>query len=466
MKKHLLLLLFPATALALPKLDIKPAEPTLPSPQAVQISPNLAKSEKLTLSEELRANPELTRQMINRAIDSQQFELLPELLRIYEQTPQPDKVLIDYAKGIILSQQGELDQAIRLYRGIIAQYPNFQPVRLRLAQFLFADQQNEAALDQFRKLQAEPLPPEIANRVDQYLAALIARSSWHFNFGLTYVRENNVNNASKARYIYLGNVPFEKNSESLPQKANGLSYHFNLARSFNLLGSHYLHVENQFSGKSYWDNHAFDDQQNRTSLGYQFQNAQSRLALLPFYEMRWYGNHRYNRGYGLRVEAEHWLSPRWQVSLAGEVGQLKYRAGNTALNGTNGLVSATLLHAFNAKSYLYGGVDFLRDLTQDRRLASKRYSGRLGWSQEWWWGISSRMQVSYGKRKFDQKHALFNRLRQDRELDVSLTLWHRNLHFWGITPKLTYSYRRVNSNLPDLYGYDRKRFYVSFERSF
>ena len=466
MKKYLPLTLFiPLAVNATPELEIKSAEPTLPT-QAVIFSENSANSEEITLTKELISKPELTRQMLNRAIDSRQFHLLPELVRIYQQTPNPDLILIDYANGIILASQGDYKTAIDLYRGIIAKHPNFQPVRFRLAQMLFEDRQNEAALAQFRKLQADGLPPQIANGVEQYIATIQKRSDWSFDFGINYLHESNVNNASSSPYVWVGNVPFKKTEESLPQSANGLSYHLNLAKNWNVSGSHYLHFENQFSGKSYWDNHQFDDQQNRSSLGYQYQNAQSRLAFLPYYEMRWYGNHRYNHGYGVRVEAEHWLTSQWQLSTAGEMGKLKHRGENQLADSTTLFGSATLLYAFNAKSYLYGGVDVLRDRTLERSLASKRYTGRIGWGQEWWGGISSRIQLSYGKREFDQAHRIFNQIRQDRELGLNVTLWHRNLHFWGITPKISYQYQRVNSNLADLYSYKRNRVYLSFEKSF
>ncbi|MDD2157958.1 surface lipoprotein assembly modifier [Glaesserella parasuis] len=59
-----------------------------------------------------------------------------------------------------------------------------------------------------------------------------------------------------------------------------------------------------------------------------------------------------------------------------------------------------------------------------------------------------------------------NQVRKDREVGLDVTLWHRNLHFWGITPKISYQYQRVNSNLVDLYSYKRNRVYLSFEKSF
>ncbi|MFW9275478.1 hypothetical protein ACOQO7_13400, partial [Glaesserella parasuis] len=117
-------LFIPLVANATPELEIKSAQPTLPT-QAVIFSEKSANNGEITLTQELISKPELTRQMLNRAIDSRQFHLLPELVRIYQQTPNPDLILIDYANGIILASQGDYKTAIDLYRGIIAKHPNF-----------------------------------------------------------------------------------------------------------------------------------------------------------------------------------------------------------------------------------------------------------------------------------------------------------------------------------------------------
>lgn len=466
-----MLALFPlGLSATMPELERKVATPEMPV-QAVNLVGNFANAAPADLHtatrQELRENPELTRLLLNRVIDAGQFHLLHDLLAIYRQTPNPDPILLDYSEAILFWLNGRPRQAISLYQGILASYPDFAPVRFRLAQMLFEDRQHRAATEQFRVLQAVNLPPQIANLTEQYLHALQAREAWQFNAGINYLQENNVNNASSERYIYVGNVPFEKTPDSLPQKAHGVNYHFNAAKSVNLIGSHYAKVEQNFYGKTFWDNHRYDDQSARLSLGYQYWRAKSSVSLLPFYEMRWYGNHRYHQGYGVRGEFNHWFSPKWQLSLAAERGALKHRAReNRVADGHNLLLSTTLLHLFNAERYLYGGVDYLAERTREAAFASHRYTLRIGWGQTWWKGVTSRVQLSYGKRDFLAPHKLFRQTRQDKEWGVTLTLWKSDWHYHGITPKLTFSYNKVNSNLPALYSTDKKRVFLSLEKAF
>lgn len=55
--------------------------------------------------------------------------------------------------------------------------------------------------------------------------------------------------------------------------------------------------------------------------------------------------------------------------------------------------------------------------------------------------------------------------RRDTEWNTSLSLWHRALHFGGITPRLTVAYYRNNSN-DAFYEYDKLRTFIEFNKTF
>lgn len=415
--------------------------------------------------DELVQRPDLLFAMLNQAIDEGQWENVAELLKLYQRVPNFDPLLVKYGTANLLMSQGKNRQAVRLLREILAENNNFVPVRFRLAQALFSDYQNSAALDQFQKLKADNRSPEMAKLLDSYIEALQQRSSWDFGFYFNYLQEDNVNNAGKSRTIKVGNLTFVKNEDSLPQSAKGLSYGFNLSKNFNLVGSHNLYFENDFSAKQFWTNHRYDDLNNRTSLGYRYQDAEQQFALLPFYERRWYGGKRYNKGLGVRAEYSRWLTPNWRLSTAVEQGWNKYHRDERS-NGRSQLYSTTVQYLINAKSYVYAGVDFNKEGAKDFTLAYDRLGGRLGWGQTWWKGISTRVQFSLAQRKYQQPHQMFQLTRKDKEYGVNVTLWKQDWHFWGVTPKLSWNWQKVKSNLPDLYSFDKQRVYLNFEKTF
>ena len=64
--------------------------------------------------------------------------------------------------------------------------------------------------------------------------------------------------------------------------------------------------------------------------------------------------------------------------------------------------------------------------------------------QEWPLGISSRLSVAYARRTY-QGVDLFGIRQKNKEYQTNVTLWHRNVYFWGITPKLTWSYQKMTA---------------------
>lgn len=309
--------------------------------------------------------------------------------------------------------------------------------------------------------------------ITAYLEALQTRDSWDISFSFNYLTDDNVNNTGNGRKVVLANGGTLTRSDSMmPQKAHGLAYSLDLSRDFNLFGSNYLSVGNEFGGKSYWDNHDYDDISNRTFVGWAHKTAKQTVRVKPFYEKRWYGGESYRWANGGRVEFSRWLNPNWQVSTAAEFAKQRYFDG-TAQNGTNRLASVTLLWARTPRQLFYGGVDVIAERTQVRQYGSNSKNMRLGWGQEWGAGISSRVSVAMMKRDYKDIAKLgnlalfsFGKAREDKIYSAYLTLWKRDWHLLGITPKLQLSWRKQDSNIPEMYSYTQKNVNVVFEKSF
>jgi len=60
---------------------------------------------------------------------------------------------------------------------------------------------------------------------------------------------------------------------------------------------------------------------------------------------------------------------------------------------------------------------------------------------------------------------LIGKIQKNDEYSSALTLWHRDLHFFGMTPKVTWQYQKVSSNHP-FYSYDKNRVYFEMSKTF
>lgn len=455
----------------LPEKTIEVAEPVaVESVETLQHTATKSQADEMAQIVESGVSQAEIEQALHYAINNGDVDAVKVLVAYYRQLSGIDPILVEFADAQIAQKSGQHDAAIESYRRVLAQNADLTPVRIQLATSLFLLNRNSDARQQFEAaLSDQALPNDIRYLVGEYLSALNRRNQWQFSVGANYLREKNINNASNDAYIE--NTAFRKNDSMLPQKANGFAYSVGIDRDFNLKNAHFLRVENSLYGKAYWDNHSFDEITNRTYIGYVYKQGDYQFALLPFYERQWYGNHSYKWALGGRANWSWWFKPNWQLSTAMEYGKQRY-FDSGALNGHNRLASATLLWRIKPTRFVYVGADFSREHTRTRQYSYDLKTVRLGWGEEWGWGISSRFSLSLAKRDYKDHLALaggafrFDKARSDKIYQANATVWKRDWHLFGITPKLNFRWKQQKSNFPSLYSYTDKSANILLEKSF
>lgn len=404
----------------------------------ILINNNLYASETTYTIAELKQNPTQTEKLLVDMLKIERWDLVERLLAIYQEQLQADRNLVNYAK-------------------------------IRLAQQSFFNYENRTAQKAFQVLQTQTdLNDDARNAVEQHLVALKERESWQFSARVNYLYDKNVNKTSSDRRIE--NTGFVKGDGMLPQKAHGFGYGLDIEKNWNLSGSHNLHFANETSGKSYWDNHDYDELNNRTYLGYAYQNARFRWALKPFYERQWVGDHRYSWANGVRMEYRQPFAKKWQFSTAWEFSQPRY-FNRQERNGTVKLASATLVYQHSSKGYLYLGTDFIREQTREKQYSNDLKSLRAGWKQTWGYEISTLLNGSISLRQYKDFASLggilpLNTIRRDKIYTANLTLWKNNWHWYGFTPKIQVRWKRQNSNIPSMFSYSEKYTQMVIEKDF
>lgn len=415
---------------------------------------------------------------IEQQLSSNLYQLnaqsLSQLLETYRKQPDYNPRLAEFAEGRIAFLKEDYSKAINLYRQVLAENPDLNPVRIELATVLFIQKEDKEAQRQFELARADSaLPESVKATIAAYLEKIQQRNRWNFDFSINYVRDSNVNNVANAEHISLSNhSKLTKSGRLLPQTAHGIHYNLNISRDFNLWHSHYISVGNRLSGKNYWDNHSYDDISNRTSLGYAYKSAYSTFRVKPFYEKRWYGNKSYRWNQGVNTEISYWLNANWQLNFSTEFAHQRY-FDDFILNGNNKHISATAIWLPNSDQMFYLGSDFFAERTQIRQYDSDGKTIRIGWGQEWQWGISSQIHFSAMKRTYKDIAKLgnlnffsFGKIREDKVYTANLLLWKRDWHLWGITPKIQFLWRKQDSNIPEMYSYSQRNVNLLFEKSF
>ena len=451
---------------ASPEERLKLATPRLPQHETVEESTSKENTLSIT-KEELAKRPDLIIRGLIPALLQNNVDVVALLFPLYQQQQpaQQDPFLLAWGEAMMATHQGDYASAVQQYRELFAKRPEILQLRYQLAHALFLNNDNEAAKDQFQKLRAEVNDTSSQQMIDQYLIAINQRDQWKINGGISFLNESNINNAPKAGTRIGAWKAWER------EQAHGLSYYVGAEKKWSLPHQFFAKLVLDGQGKYYWDNKKYNEFNARIGAGLGYQTANTELALVPFTERRWYSGgssgsdamKQYSKNSGVRVDVTHWLNKSWQISTALEYGEQRY-ATRKHLNGNNYLWSNTLLFLPYSGQYWYIGADYNRENTRDRDNAYQRKNVRLGWVQEWPLGISSRLSVAYARRAYKGEDLLGIR-QKNNEYQTNVTLWHRNVYFWGITPKITWSYQKNDSNHP-FYRYDKNRIYLEMSKTF
>ena len=467
-------LIISCSVLALPNDDNptwspvqKIAPPQLATNAISQSETNSTGSMQLT-EQDLRADIKLTENLINQALITSQWDLLADLLVVYQTMPLANQNLYRYAQGALLRAHRKHSQAIENYRQILAEQADLDYVRFDYMALLFENRQFKQAQQQIALLQQKPLELGLQQLIADYQQAIERAQSWQFDGNLQYEKNDNVNNASDQREVQIGNRRFIRNEKSLPQSATGFAYAGSLAKVKNLFGNHFAVGKFGVDGVYYWDNKKYNEERLNAQFGYQYQDVSKTFRLLPRVEFEWFSGDFYNRKYGVLAQYSQWLTPTWQIngSLARHWRYYVNKSYAETYNGTQN--QATLIFSWypNAQWMIYAGGDWSQQKTRDQEESSIRKGIQIGFSYEWrdWLGFST--DLRYGTRQFAREHFLFALTRRDKEKQATLKIWSPKLEWHGVMPKLSYQILRVDSNLAQLYQRRNNQLWLEIEKRF
>lgn len=464
-----------------PELNIHAAEPAA-GEQAAQMPSEKPQAKVLAVDAAvLAAHPELLRRAMYSAVVAQNVAGIRAVLPVYEQWPPHDKQLAGFARGLLAQDDGQAGRAAEHYRALLAESPDSPVFRLQLAQALFEDRQNEAAADQFDRLRGADYPEAVQRRIGQYREALRKRAAWQFHAGLSITREQNINQAPEQQRFgsYLdheacvlvrlqnaGDDCFRGWTFPAPVDASAIHFQAGAEKQFSLAKGFYAAAGAEANGKSYRGYSEYNDATARVSGGFGHAGQRHDAGVTPFHERRFYGNRAYSYSNGIRLHWNRWQTRRLQTLAALEFGRLN-NTRRAHSDSNSRLASVSLLFQRTPMQYWLGGADLYQERNRnDKSESFNRYGLRAAWGQEWRKGISTRLNLNAAQRHYDGPGFFSDGARRrDKEFGVSLSLWHRALHYKGITPRLTLAHNRVTGN-DRYYAHRRNRVFVEWSKTF
>ena len=112
------------------------------------------------------------------------------------------------------------------------------------------------------------------------------------------------------------------------------------------------------------------------------------------------------------------------------------------------LFSNSLVYLPKQTRSLTGSIDYIKG-DNDKGYEGDSYDRvgiRLGWGEAWNHGISTRLSMGYAQRDYDAPQDFIGIQRKNKEYDLGLSLWKRDLTLFKLTPRLSWNYHKVKSN--------------------
>ncbi|HCL5325756.1 TPA: DUF560 domain-containing protein [Salmonella enterica] len=376
-----------------------------------------------------------------------------------------DPLFLDWANAVLEYQNKNYTQSVRYYRKIISARPDWYSARLQLATVLYLNKDIHSAEEQLRKLRSENVSEEAAGLIDGFIARVQKADHCSFRGGLTYLNEKNINNVPPSSRT-IGGWKSEK-----PQSGKGMMYWGEAEKRFSLPDNFFVITQLAAAGKIYWNNHAYDELDGSIGAGMGYRNVNTMVQFIPFYEKSYYGGGQtsdgglqsYSDTIGIKMETELQLSPRWRLYSDLKLGKNEYKKKNY-LDGHRYSLNETLIYFPSSRQYISAGLGYSMLRTKEKDSSFDKTTFRTGWMYEWNGGISTLLQAAYGYKTYLDGD--FWGIKQiNHEYSTSVTVWHRDIYFWGITPKVTWSYQRIDSNHP-FHDTERNRLFLSFSKYF
>lgn len=405
---------------------------------------------------------------INQAIVTKNWQTLEELLKDYPSSNEYDVLLYQYALGAWYRSRLKHAQAIKVYQQMLMDNPDFHYVRFDLAIMLYENKQYDEAQAELIRVKSF-LNTHMQGLVERYLEQIRQRKKADFDFHINYEKNDNVNNASSATHVQWGGRTWQKSAESLPQKATGVRYGMGVSKDIALQGNHYLNTNMDFRGVHYWDNPRYDEQTVSLGVGYKYQNINSHFSLSPFIDYTWFDDELYQREMGIKANFNRRINTRLNVGMGVQYFERYYDNERLAklYDSHVNLINVGYRYALAPRILVFGGADVTNDNTKDKEQASVRYGLNMGILGEMDSGLGARVSVRYVKRNFEvPEQLLYGFTRRDDEYYLQTSWWHNKLHYKGFMPNLNISYRKVDSNMDDLYSRDGVQSFISIEKKF
>lgn len=407
--------------------------------------------------------------LVQRLMAQQQWQAAQVALQDAAQDPTADRIEILFLGGMIAIGNQNYASAIARFQQILIDHPNIPRVRLELARAYFLAGNDDGAQYHFERVLASNLPEPVIANVQNFLAQIRARRSWHFGFNFALLPDSNVNQGTSAQTIEIGSGsplgPMQMTLSSDARETSGLGV------MWQLYGEKWWPIADQWrftsSGnllRKDYGKHRYNDMTLNARLGprYLFERGDTGFGLSL--GKRLLGDHPYNNAHGLYVDMNRQLGERWLTYVSLESQQYRFAHGKGE-PGSLATASGKLRYMLSPVSQVEGGLDLTRDTTISNVMRHKIVGVSLGYRSEAPFGLLYGVNLYTSRSRYSVFQGFFNAFRMDELISATVDVTKRDWKIFDFSPTVAVTVIHNNSTIP-LFSYRRALGQFGFTRQF
>jgi hypothetical protein len=377
----------------------------------------------------------------------------------------PDIELRTEAKfrlAMLLSQQRRYDNAAILFRSILDEKPGAQRVRIEFAKTLALLGDEGAARRQLRAIRTGVLPPEVAQAVDRFSAALRAHKPIGASIQLAVASDSNINRSTRSDTLGTVIGDFTLSDDARAQSGHGLSAQAQGYARLDLGGDSDLLATLSGSDNLYRKSE-FNDVSLGAGVGPEFKLGGNQLHPSVSFSRRWFGGARYTDAATAQLDIVRPLAATAQIRTTGAANRI-WNSRNPLESGWSYSGSVGLEAALSTKA----GAGFT--LTGIRQaLSDPGYSATSGQLSLFGYREAGKLTVTgsltLGRLRADKRLLLYRDRRDEWLYRAKIGASARQVQFAGFAPTVQFAWERNRSPI-EIYDYRRRALEFGVTRAF
>ncbi|WP_426578325.1 surface lipoprotein assembly modifier [Xenorhabdus stockiae] len=400
----------------------------------------------------------------------QQWPDVRRFLASYKKLSGYDSMLVNFAQGGLARLEENLELATYHYQQILNQQPDFPRVQLELARVYFQDHKNREAERLFSELSEKKQVPEaVLKNINSYLEAIKLRNGWRGSFSAGYAYNNNVNMSSNQDFACLKINEEQCIQQQIPKavKAWGMSYDATISRRHQLFGNHGIAIRGLIYGENYYNYHDENENTFQLTSGYSYKNRNHDISFSPLFEYKQIAGDRFYHAAGIKTKWRWGITSQTTLDIESEHKQLRHQHNYRRKDG--GLTSSylNLFHTISKDFILFGGGDWTyRGNDQYPVDRYQQWGVRAGVGGQIYSGIHGVLFATLRDRRFGAYSPMLNAKRHDTEQIYTAVIRVPAAEIMGMTPSVTFRYRRNHSNVDWMYSYNKNEVLLRLEKFF